>query len=51
METAVLDNMNEGSRFGVNGTPAFFINGTLVSGALPYESFAQGLNNILETAE
>ena len=51
METAVLDNMNEGRGFGVNGTPAFFINGTLVSGALPYESFAQGLNGLLEAGE
>lgn len=47
METAVLDNMNEGMSFGVNGTPAFFINGILVSGALPYESFEQGLNGML----
>ena len=47
METAVLDNMNEGMSFGVNGTPTFFINGILVSGALPYESFEQGLNGML----
>jgi protein-disulfide isomerase len=51
METAVLDNMNEGASFGVSGTPAFFINGSLVSGALPYESFEQGLNNMLESLE
>jgi protein-disulfide isomerase len=51
METAVLDNMNEGMSFGVNGTPAFFINGILVSGALPYESFEQGLNGMLDTLE
>ena len=51
METAVLDNMNEGSGFGVNGTPAFFINGTLVSGALPYDSFEQGLNGMLAELE
>ena len=47
METAVIDNMNEGASFGVSGTPAFFINGILVSGALPYESFEQGLNGML----
>ncbi len=51
METAVLDNMNEGASFGVSGTPAFFINGTLVSGALPYESFEQGLTNMLAELE
>jgi len=31
----------EGSASGVNGTPATFINGQLVSGALPYESIKQ----------
>lgn len=51
METAVMDNMNEGMGFGVNGTPAFFINGILVSGALPYESFEQGLNGMLVEQE
>ncbi|PID85664.1 MAG: hypothetical protein CSB13_07185 [Chloroflexi bacterium] len=51
LETAVLDNMNEGASFGVTGTPAFFINGILVSGALPYDSFEQGLNNMLAELE
>ncbi|MFO7682671.1 MAG: DsbA family protein [Chloroflexota bacterium] len=51
LETAVLDNLNEGMSFGVSGTPAFFINGILVSGALPYESFEQGLNGMLEDLE
>jgi protein-disulfide isomerase len=51
METAVLDDMSEGANFGVTGTPAFFINGTLVSGALPYESFEQGLNGMLADME
>jgi len=43
--------MDEGSSFGVGGTPAFFINGILVSGALPYESFEQGLNGMLSELE
>lgn len=30
---------NEGQQKGVQGTPAFFIGGTLISGAQPYESF------------
>jgi protein-disulfide isomerase len=51
METAVLADMNEGASFGVSGTPAFFINGILVSGALPYESFEQGLNGMLADLE
>jgi protein-disulfide isomerase len=29
----------QGQALGVGGTPAFFINGRLVEGALPYESF------------
>jgi protein-disulfide isomerase len=28
-----------GNGVGVNGTPAFFVNGKLISGALPYDSF------------
>ena len=51
METAVTDNTNEGMSFGVSGTPAFFINGVLVSGALPYESFEQGINGMLAELE
>lgn len=31
--------MAEGQKFGVTGTPAFFINGIFVSGAMPFESF------------
>ena len=31
----------EGAVKGVNGTPATFVNGELVSGALPYETFKQ----------
>lgn len=30
-----------GQSVGVNGTPAFFVNGKLLSGALPYDSFKQ----------
>ncbi|MCZ7666196.1 MAG: DsbA family protein [Chloroflexi bacterium] len=51
MQTAVLANMNEGMSFGVSGTPAFFINGILVSGALPYDNFAQGLEGMLANLE
>ncbi|MBK8988933.1 MAG: thioredoxin domain-containing protein [Chloroflexi bacterium] len=51
METAVFADLNEGMSFGVNGTPAFFINGFLVSGALPYASFEQGLNGLLADSE
>jgi len=37
----------EGLRKGVNGTPVTFVNGQLVSGALPYESFKQIIDSIL----
>lgn len=33
--------LREGAQAGVSGTPSFVINGTVVVGALPYESFAE----------
>src|SRR3989449_11504500 len=38
---AVAKSGGEGIRLGVTGTPAFFINGELLSGAQPLESFAR----------
>ncbi|MDP3244740.1 MAG: thioredoxin domain-containing protein [bacterium] len=37
----------EGQTKGVQGTPATFINGQLISGALPYESFKQIIDGLL----
>lgn len=37
--SAVSKDLADGSTAGVNGTPAFFINGRLISGAVPYEQF------------
>lgn len=37
----------EGLKKGVTGTPATFVNGQLVSGALPYDSFKQIIDNLL----
>ncbi len=34
-------NRKAGDEAGVNGTPAFFVNGVLISGAQPFESFKQ----------
>ena len=31
----------DGAKVGVSGTPAFFINGILLSGALPFEQFQE----------
>ncbi len=37
----VAEDLNEGSGAGVEGTPATFVNGQVVSGALPFDSFKQ----------
>lgn len=41
MATTVQKAMREGQQDGVQGTPAFFINGKLLSGAQPFENFRQ----------
>lgn len=48
-EAAVGADLDEGIRLGVTGTPAFFLNGQLLSGAQPYEVFAQAIDQL--TAE
>jgi len=40
-QTAVQKDIDEGIRLGVSGTPAFFINGRMLSGAQPLESFVR----------
>lgn len=40
--------MEEGSSYGLTGTPAFFINGRLISGAQPFEAFKQIIDEELE---
>ncbi len=40
---AVQADLNEGRSLGVNGTPAFFINGFPISGAQPYELFENAI--------
>ena len=40
---AVQADLNEGRSLGVNGTPAFFINGFPISGAQPYEVFENAI--------
>ena len=37
-----------GSRLGVSGTPAFFINGRLISGAQPLDAFVQVIEDELQ---
>ncbi len=43
--------MAEGSSVGVNGTPAFLINGRLVSGAQPFENFKSVIDDELARAQ
>jgi protein-disulfide isomerase len=38
---AVLRDVQEGTQLGINGTPAFFINGRFINGAQPLEKFVQ----------
>lgn len=38
---AVQRDVDEATKLGLNGTPAFFINGRLISGAQPLETFVQ----------
>ena len=47
-EAAVYRDLEEGSKLGVNGTPAFFINEHSMSGAQPYSIFEQAINQFLE---
>lgn len=37
--TAVTQDMSDGQKYGVTGTPTFFINGTSLVGAQPYSAF------------
>ena len=39
MVAEVRQDIEEGTAVGVNGTPAFFINGRVIEGAAPMESF------------
>jgi protein-disulfide isomerase len=51
-QTAELQNdAQDAQSYGVGGTPAFFINGQLVSGAQPFSVFQQVIDAALEGAE
>ena len=47
---AVQAEFQAGSSLGVSGTPAFFINGRFVSGALPFEQFRSIIDDELQRA-
>lgn len=47
----VKSDMAEGQTVGVNGTPAFFINGRMISGAQPFENFKSVIDDELARAK
>jgi protein-disulfide isomerase len=47
-EATWKEERTEGERAGVSGTPAVFVNGRLIGGAQPYETFAQVIDDELE---
>ena len=46
----VIDDLREGQKLGVKGTPTFFINGDKIVGAYPYEYFKQVIDRKLQEA-
>lgn len=50
-EQEVNDDVREGSAYGVQGTPTFFINGRPLVGAQPFEVFAAVIDEELAAAE
>ena len=48
VEKVIDKNFQSGSALGVTGTPAFFINGRRLSGALPYSQFKQTIEASLK---
>ena len=50
MAEKVKKNFEEGAEAGVQGTPAFFINGRLISGAQPFEEFKRVIDKELTRA-
>lgn len=50
-QAAVQKDIEEGTRAGVTGTPTFFINGRVISGAQPLESFVRVIDDELARAQ
>jgi predicted DsbA family dithiol-disulfide isomerase len=49
-EAAVLADLEYGVSLGIDGTPAFFLNGNFLSGAQPFETFRQAIESLLAEA-
>lgn len=46
----VQNDLQDGLRFGVTGTPTFFINGIKIPGVIPYNTFKQIIDKLLKTS-
>ena len=46
-KAAIDKDVADGEKVGVNGTPAFFINGRMLSGALPFDKFKEVIDEEL----
>lgn len=44
----VMESVQEGSAAGVTGTPAFFVNGIMISGARPFADFKEAIDSELK---
>ena len=44
LKSRIAADQAEAGQYGVSGTPAFFVNGRFLSGARPFESFAELIN-------
>lgn len=47
----VQKNQEAGEKVGVSGTPAFFVNGRMISGARPFEAFKEIIDDELESVQ
>ncbi|HMT21172.1 MAG TPA: DsbA family protein [Promineifilum sp.] len=45
-----MADLEQGSRLGITGTPAFFLNGNFLSGAQPYAVFRNAIETLLAEA-
>jgi protein-disulfide isomerase len=48
-DAAIQASAEQGASLGVTGTPAYFVNGRLISGARPFESFAEIIDQELRS--
>jgi len=46
----VQKDLDEGRKLGINGTPAFFVNGRSIRGAQPIEAFTRMIDDELARA-